>query len=171
MRIGRSALGVFASNLLNLVFSFGNSIFLTRTLGVVGRGEFAVFAASFGILSLLLGFGLDLSLRYFVARGRVPRERILTSLLLFVLFVGVLLFATVHANDVFLHNELFLPRARQSVRLELTLAGVVAANLVVANLSSVFAGHRSFKALNVATVALANKQARWAWAVMVEAMA
>ena len=155
MRIGRSALGVFASNLLNLVFSFGNSIFLTRTLGVVGRGEFAVFSASFGILSLLFGFGFDLSLRYYIARDSVPRERILTSLLLFAFLVGALLFGTIHANDALLGNEIFLPLARQSVRLELTLAGVVSANLVFANLASVFAGHRSFAALNVATVAFA----------------
>jgi O-antigen/teichoic acid export membrane protein len=155
MRIGRSALGVFASNLLNLVFSFGNSIFLTRTLGVVGRGEFAVFAASFGILSLVFGFGFDLSLRYFVAQGRVPPERTLTSLLLFALFVGVLVFATVHANDVLLDNELFLPHAKQHVSMELALAGVVAGTLVYGNLASVFAGHRSFTALNVASVSLA----------------
>jgi O-antigen/teichoic acid export membrane protein len=155
MRVGRSALGVFASNLLNLVFSFGNSIFLTRTLGVVGRGEFAVFSASFGILSLLFGFGLDVSLRYYVAQGRVARERILTSLLLFALSVGMLLFVTAHANDVLLANELFLPRSKQSVGMELTLAGVVTANLVYGNVASVFAGSRSFATLNVATVAFA----------------
>lgn len=155
MRVGRSALGVFASNLLNLVFSFGNSIFLTRTLGVVGRGEFAVFAASFGILSLLFGFGFDVSLRYFVAQERVARERILTSLLLFALCVGMLLFVTVHGNDVLLANEIFLPRSKQSVGMELTLAGVVAANLVYGNVASIFAGSRSFATLNVATVAFA----------------
>ncbi len=155
MRVGRSALGVFASNLLNLVFSFGNSIFLTRTLGVVGRGEFAVFAASFGILSLLFGFGFDFSLRYFVAQERVARDRILTSLLLFALGIGMLLFVTVHANDVLLGNELFLPRSKQSVGMELTLAGVVFANLVYGNVASVFAGSRSFATLNVASVAFA----------------
>ncbi len=155
MRMGRSALGVFASNLLTLVFSFGNSIFLTRTLGVVGRGEFAVFSASFGILSLLFGFGFDLSLRYFVARDRVPRERILTSLFLFAAFVAVLVFATVHANDVLLDNELFLPLSKQSLSMELALAGVVAGTLVYGNIASVFAGHRSFAALNVASVSLA----------------
>lgn len=155
MRVGRSALGVFASNLLNLGFSFGNSIFLTRTLGVVGRGEFAVFSASFGILSLLLGFGFDVSLRYFVARERVDRARILTSLLLFALGVGMLLFLTVHAYDTLFGDEIFLPRSKQGVAMELTLAGVVSANLVYGNVASIFAGSRSFATLNVATVAFA----------------
>lgn len=152
MRVGRSALGVFVSNLINLVLSFGNSILLTRTLGVVGRGEFAVFAASFGILSLLLGMGLDNSLRYFVAREQVPRERILSTLVVFAGATGVLLLAVVHTNHALFQNEIFLPATRQGVRFELTLAGVVVANMIYGNIASVFAGSRSFKTLNVASV-------------------
>ena len=152
MRVGRSALGVFASNLFNLVLSFGNSILLTRTLGVVGRGEFAVFSASFGILSLLMGLGLDVSLRYFVAKEEVPRERILSTLMVFAGLSGVLLLAVVHANHALFQNEIFLPSTRQGVRFELTLVGVVVANMIYGNIASVFAGSRSFKTLNVASV-------------------
>lgn len=152
MRVGRSALGVFSSNLVNLVLSFGNSIFLTRTLGVVGRGEFAIFAASFGILSLLLGLGLDVSLRYFVAREDVPRDRILSSLAVFAVLAGAALFGVVHTDHALFHNEIFLPADKQTVGLELTLAGVVVANLLYGNIASVFAGTRSFKALNFASM-------------------
>ncbi|HSG08324.1 MAG TPA: polysaccharide biosynthesis C-terminal domain-containing protein [Longimicrobiales bacterium] len=152
MRVGRSALGVFASNLFNVVLSFGNSILLTRTLGVVGRGEFAIFSASFGILSLLMGLGLDVSLRYFVAKEEVPRERILSTLMLFAGLSGILLLAVVHANHALFQNEIFLPSTRQDVRFELTLVGVVVANMIYGNIASVFAGSRSFKTLNVASV-------------------
>ena len=155
MSVGRSALGVLSTNLLNLVLSIGNSIFLTRTLGVVGKGEFAVFTASFGILSLLLGLGLDVSLRYFVAQERVEREKILTSLILFVLITGGLVFAVARLNGLFFTNELFLPLGKQRLTFELTLAGVVVANLFHSNVSSVFAGCRSFKAINIASIGFA----------------
>jgi O-antigen/teichoic acid export membrane protein len=156
MRLARSTAGVFGTNLLNLVLSFGNSILLTRTLGVVGRGEFAIFSASFGILSLLLGLGLDLALRYFVAREKVARDRILTSLVAFVLLAGALLAAGVHLNHRMFRNEIFLPYARQTLAMELTLVGVVMANLFHGNIASVFAGARSFKTLNVATIVFAT---------------
>ena len=155
MSVGRSALGVLSTNLLNLVLSIGNSIFLTRTLGVVGKGEFAVFTASFGLLSLLLGLGLDVSLRYFVAQERVEREKILTSLILFVLITGGLVFAVARLNGLFFTNELFLPLGKQRLTFELTLAGVVVANLFHSNVSSVFAGCRSFKVINIASIGFA----------------
>jgi O-antigen/teichoic acid export membrane protein len=155
MRLGRASAGVFASNLLNLVLSFGNSIFLTRTLGVVGKGEFAVFSASFGIFTLLLGMGLDTSLRFHVAKGRVPRERLLTSLLLFVLFVSGFVFATVRINDALFTNELFLPLSKQNLTFELVLAAMVGTTLIYSNISSVFAGNRSFTVLNWASIGFA----------------
>jgi O-antigen/teichoic acid export membrane protein len=155
MRLGRGALGVFGANALNVVLSFGTSIFLARTLGVQGRGEFAIFSASFGILSLLFGFGLDVALRYYVAMDRVPRERILTSLIVFVLAVGTVLGVIVHLNDRRFSNELFLPNSKQTVTFELVLVGVVMANVFYSNIASVFAGARSFNLLNRTTMGFA----------------
>jgi O-antigen/teichoic acid export membrane protein len=155
MRLGRSALGVLTTNAISLVLSLGNSVLLTRTLGVVGRGEFAVFSASFGILSLVLGFGLDSALRYYVAAERVARERILTSLIFFLLLVGALLAGTAHLNHRLFANELFLPYSKQSATFELVLAGMVVVNIFYSTIAAVFAGARSFRVLNVVTVASA----------------
>jgi len=82
----------------------------------------------------------------------VPRDRILSSLVLFSGVAGAVLLAVVHVNHAFFHNEIFLPASRQAVRFELTLVGVVVANLVYGNIASVFAGTRSFKTLNLASV-------------------
>lgn len=153
MSVGRNAAGVFLRNALTLVLSFGNSILLTRTLGVVGKGEFAVFSASLGLLSLLLGLGLDNALRFHLARGRVPRERILAFFLLQVVGAGVLVFVAARLNHLLLGNELFLPASRQTVANELILSATVAATLFYGTLSSVFAGSRAFTALNWASVA------------------
>lgn len=152
MRIGRSVLGVLATNLLNLVLSLGNSIFLTRTLGPVGKGEFAVFVASSGVLSLLLGLGLNTSLRYYVAKRKVPLEKILTSLVAYVFLVGIFVFVVASWNRTLLVNEILLPRSKQNTTFELALALVVMANLFYANVASVFAGRQSFRMVNLASV-------------------
>jgi O-antigen/teichoic acid export membrane protein len=151
----RDAGGVFARNVVTLLLSFGNSVFLTRTLGVVGKGEFAVFAASTGLLTLLLGLGLDHALRFHVARGRVPRERILAFFFLQVVAAGLLVFAVARVNHGLADNELLLPASLQTVRNEVVLAATVSATLFYGTLSSVFTGSRAFTALNKASVAFA----------------
>ncbi len=155
MRVGRSALTVFAANGVNLVLSLGSSILLTRTLGVVGRGEFAVFSASFGVLSLMLGLGLDVSIRYFVARNEVPRERILTSVVGLAVVAGVAVFVLAQATHLLGTQELLLPAPYQHPLFEAVLAGVVAGNVAFAMISSVFAGARSFQRMNLVTLVLA----------------
>jgi O-antigen/teichoic acid export membrane protein len=151
----RDAAGVFARHVLTLLLSFGNSVFLTRTLGVVGKGEFAVFAASTGLLTLLFGLGLDQSLRFHVARERVPRERILAFFLLQVVVAGVLVFALARVNHAVFGNELLLPTSLQTLRNEVVLAATVSATLFYGTLSAVFAGSRAFATLNGASVAFA----------------
>ena len=153
-RIGKASSGVFASNGLGVVLAFFNSIFLTRTLGVTGRGEFAVFSAAIGLLSLLLGFGFDTALRYHMAKGTVATERVLSSLVLFVAFIGAAVFCLAHLNHVLFTNELFLPSPKQTVPFELLLAGVVLSSLAYSGIGAVLAGHQRFKALNIASIAL-----------------
>jgi O-antigen/teichoic acid export membrane protein len=152
MRLGRNAVGVFGTNLLNIVLSVGNSVFLTRVLGVVGKGEFAIFSASFGVLGLLLGLGLNESIRYFVPQGRVERRRILTSLVICAAAAGLVAFLLVHFNHRFFRNELFLPQSTQALPFELLLAALVMVNLFYSTVSSVFAGYRSFVVLNGLTL-------------------
>ncbi len=152
MRLGRNTAGVLGTNVLNLLLSAGNSIFLTRLLGVVGKGEFAIFSASFGVLTLLLGMGLNESIRFFIAQGRVSRGRVLTSLSLFSAAAGLVAFLLVHINHQLFQNDVFLPGPKQNVPFELLLAGVVAVSLFYGTVSSVFAGHRSFKTLNSLTL-------------------
>ena len=152
-RIGKTSSGVFLSNGLGVFLAFANSIFLTRALGVTGRGEFAIFSASFGLLSLLLGFGFDTSLRYHMARGTVAKERVLSSLILFAAIAGVLVFGAAHLNHVLFTNELFLPASKQTLRFELLLAGVVVSSLFYSGIAAVLAGDQRFTTLNVAAVA------------------
>lgn len=156
MSVGRSSLWVFLSQGIGLVLSLGNSVFLTRALGVTGRGEFAIFTAAIGFLSIFLGLGLEISLRYYVAKGQVPRDRLLASTLVYIVAVSSALWIAVRLNHAFFSNDLFLPTSKQTTVFELALVGVVAANLFHSNISSVFWGDRNFKVINLASVGFAS---------------
>lgn len=138
---------------MGLALGFVNSILLTRTLGVTGRGEFALFSASFGLLSLLLGLGFDTSLRYHIATGTVAKDRVLASLLLFSAIGAAVALGAARLNHALFSNELFLPASKQSLPFELLLAGVVLSTLLYSGISALFAGYQRFAVLNVASAA------------------
>jgi len=145
---------VFLSNLLSLVLTIGTSIFLTRALGVQGRGEFALFTASAGVLALFLGWGLDSAIRYFVAQKKLDFSAIAASLGAYLAVLGPVLLLLVHSNDTLLNNELLIPSSIQSTSVEVLLVGMVLANIGFSGVSSMLAGTMDFKPLNILSVAL-----------------
>ena len=156
MSLGRNTLWVFVSNLLRLLLTIGTSIVLTRALGVQGRGEFALFAASAGVLALLLGWGLDAAIRYFVAQKRLELSPMAGSLAAYLLVLGPLLFLVVHVNDVLLSNEVLIPQSIQTTPVEVLLVVAVLVNVGFASVSAMLAGKMDFKPLNIMSVALAS---------------
>ena len=155
MSVGRHTLWVFLSNALSLVLAIGTSIFLTRALGVQGRGEFALFTASTGVLALFLGWGLDSAIRYFVAQKKLDLSAMAASLGAYLVVLGPILFFLIHLNDTRLANELLLPRSIQTGTVEVLLVATVVANIGFAAVSSMLAGTMDFKPLNILSVALA----------------
>jgi O-antigen/teichoic acid export membrane protein len=147
---------VFLSNLLSLVLTIGTSIFLTRALGVRGKGEFALFSASAGILALFLGWGLDSAIRYFVAQKKLDFSAVAASLGAYLAALGPVLFLFVHLNDTLLTNEVLLPTSVQTTTVEGLLVATVLANIGFAGVSSMLAGTMDFKPLNILSVALAS---------------
>jgi O-antigen/teichoic acid export membrane protein len=145
---------VFLSNLLSLVLAIGTSIFLTRALGVQGRGEFALFTASAGVLALFLGWGLDSAIRYFVAQKKLDFSAIAASLGAYLAVLGPVLLLLVHSNETLLNNELLIPNSIQSTSVEVLLVGMVLANIGFSGVSSMLAGTMDFKPLNILSVAL-----------------
>lgn len=154
MSVGRNTLWVFLSNLLSLVLAIGTSIFLTRALGVQGRGEFALFTASAGVLALFLGWGLDSAIRYFVAQKKLDFSAIAASLGAYLAVLGPVLLLLVHSNETLLNNELLIPNSIQSTSVEVLLVGMVLANIGFSGVSSMLAGTMDFKPLNILSVAL-----------------
>jgi O-antigen/teichoic acid export membrane protein len=123
-------------------------------LGVQGRGEFALFTASAGVLALFLGWGLDSAIRYFVAQKKLDFSAIAASLGAYLAVLGPVLLLLVHSNETLLNNELLIPNSIQSTSVEVLLVGMVLANIGFSGVSSMLAGTMDFKPLNILSVAL-----------------
>lgn len=153
MNLGKNTLGVLASNVANVVIGIGSSIFLTRTLGVVGKGEFAIFSAAIGLLALIVGFSMKTSITFFVARERLDSTRILTTLAIISAMAFLAVSGIARLNQAFFENEILLPMTKHEPVFELVLAGAVTASIFRKNISSVFSGRQRFAVINYMVVA------------------
>jgi len=155
MSVGRNTLWVFVSNLVRVGLTIATSVVLTRALGVSGRGEFALFTATAGVLSLILGWGLDSAIRYFVAKGPLDASSVAASLTVYLLALGPPLFLVVRGNDVFLSNQFLLPWSIQTPAVEGLLVCAVVASVGFSGTAALLAGKMDFTPLNLVSVGLA----------------
>jgi O-antigen/teichoic acid export membrane protein len=66
--IARQATTTFGTKAIGFLFSFISSIFLTRLLGVEGKGVQAFIIANVVLFSTFFGFNVLTTLTYFVAK-------------------------------------------------------------------------------------------------------
>jgi O-antigen/teichoic acid export membrane protein len=88
MSLKRSISLNFISQVINLVTGIGTSILLARVLGPEGRGDYILVLTTAGFLVQFFSLGIDSSLTHYVASKKIGLERLLSSVLLFV--VGIL---------------------------------------------------------------------------------
>ena len=102
---------------LGIVTGFITSIIAARILGVEGRGMFSVFSTSLNFLIILLGFGINFSVLYYLSSNKLPTQRlynssILICLLLTVFFLLIVLIEQLTGSNFFTEissvNEKFL---------------------------------------------------------------
>ena len=155
MSVGRNTLWVFVSNLVRVGLTIGTSVVLTRALGVGGRGEFALFTATAGVLSLVLSWGLDSAIRYFVAKGTLSVSSLAASLTVYLLALGPPLFLIIRGNDALLGNQLLLPWSIQTPEVEALLVCTVLAGVGFSATAALLAGKMDFTPLNLVSVGLA----------------
>jgi len=149
MQLKRHISGTFGTNVLLIVVGIGSSIFINRVLGPAGKGEYAIFLAAIGLSTLVLSFGTHSAVSYYVAKATFPIQKLLSTILFFLLVVSVIFFVLVCANGYWNDNEFFLPK-RQN---HLFYWGVLSLSFVCSLLStffiSILSGKRLFHIVNL----------------------
>jgi len=152
MRLLTNVASTVSANSVTVVLSVGTSIFLTRLLGLDGKGEFAIFIASSGLFGLVLSLGLELSMTFFTAKNCIRREALLPSIVVYASLSALLFFLLVRFNDRLLRSEFFLPVSKQTISYELLLSVLLFSLSLSGNLRAVLLGCHRFHVVNGLTV-------------------
>lgn len=119
-----------------------------RLLGVVGKGEYALFIASTNLFVLLFGFGIGHAVTYYIAKNDLEEKTLLPTLIVQSAIFSGLFFLVMHAFHSLEVFNFFLPKSRSSLFYELLLTGCIFATLLFRNITSVLSGKKDFNAIN-----------------------
>jgi O-antigen/teichoic acid export membrane protein len=102
-------LSTSATLILNTAISFVSSVFLSRILGAVGRGEMAIFNSSLNFFTSFLEFGLSASVIYFIASNKISGSKLLNFNILFILISLIFVILIIGIVDLTGYSDLILP--------------------------------------------------------------
>lgn len=135
----------FGAQITNAALGFVISIYLTRLLGPEGRGMNAIFQNSLGFATLFFGLSINSTIVYFVNSGKIPLQKLLSSLFFFCFFSAFAVLGTL----LFLKNfgllSLVLPEDYQSNKYIL-LFGLLHFNALLSSiLITILTAYKKFK--------------------------
>lgn len=132
-----------------LVLYFVASTVMTRLLGEVGRGEYALITNLATLLALLLSFNVGFGVTYFISKHPENRARVVgtacTLLVLNALLLPLLLWG---ASAWPSFTQVMMPDSRTQLPYWAYVYVNVMLNLLSTTVSSVLLGYKRFKALN-----------------------
>lgn len=143
MSLSKNIISTFITNLSNVFISFISSIFLNRVLGVQGKGEFTIFLTSLGLLSTFFNFGIDLSLKYYVAKKEITPSQAIIISIFFSIIIGFFLFIFVF----FKGNFIFYCQNFDGTY-SLFVSFLIVISILTSNISSILHGLQKFIYLN-----------------------
>ena len=125
------------------------SIFLTRLLGVEGKGEMAIFLASLAFFSVVFSFSMQSAIVYYVSKNEIDISQLFNSLILFSSIVGLLFFLLMHTTHRFSDTSIFLHSNRNGLFYEILLSICLSLTLTMNLVKGVFSAMKKFTILNV----------------------
>ena len=149
MDIRRHITGTFGTNILLLALGIGTSIFSSRLLGPTGKGEYAIFLAAINLAVLVLGFGTESAVAYFVAKDKLSFQVLLNTIFAFLIGVIILFAGIVLFNQAFSDNEFLLPKDKGDLYYQFVLLGCFITTLLINFLLAVLSGKRMFGSVNL----------------------
>ncbi len=99
--IKRNIIRQFIFQLIGYAISFVISIITTRLLGSEGRGLLTILLSASSLTTLIIGFGFSSSLTYLIASGKYNLEKVISTVLNFILYIIILSLLTIWLLGVF----------------------------------------------------------------------
>lgn len=149
MSLSKGILGTFFSRIGTILISFIYSIFLTRLLGVEGNGVFAIYVANISLFIMILTLGLNPALTHYIAKGRINKERILSTLT-YLTLISTSIFAFI----IFGFGELILPYAVIGLEYKTILVFCFFSMFAITFIPSILSAFEKFKTINILRIVL-----------------
>ena len=153
MSLKRGILYTFLTQAPTLLMYFVASMLMTRMLGDVGRGEYALLTNDGALLAMLVGLNLAFGVSYFTAKNTGDVKKLVgtaaTFLILDLLFIPMFLFG-ISLSDAL--TDLSMPVGRTHWAYWAFLYLMVMCSLVNGTISAVLLGLKQFKVLNAMSI-------------------
>lgn len=144
----KDIISTIGTKILVVGLGFFNSIFFTRLLGVEGKGEMAIFIASFSFFILVFDFGLQTSIIYHGAKARINSSKLFNSIILYAILIGGGFFLILHIIQSLIETSFFLHKNRNSIFYEILLSLCVTFGIMGNQLKAIIISSKKFTFLN-----------------------
>lgn len=145
----RGILFTFLTQAPTLLFYFVSSTLMTRILGDVGRGEYALLISQVLLLTMLVSLNMNYGITYYTAKTTADLRRSVGTaasfLLITVLLLPLLLWALASSDRI---TDLLMPTHRTSIFYWAFVYVSIIMGVVNSSISAVLLGLKKFKAIN-----------------------
>lgn len=147
-RLGSSAAWGIAAKVATVLANLAIGVVVARTLGPVGKGDYALVQQVVGVLAVVLGLGLSTSNVYFVARREVSsRVAAANSVWLSAVMTAIALIVSL----LFISGPL-APERSYSIAMALVAAALFGTSTLLSWLNSVSSGRSGLKPQSIAAI-------------------
>jgi O-antigen/teichoic acid export membrane protein len=152
LSIKKSISFTFSAQIINTITGFIASIFITRILGTVGRGENALFTNAVAFAVLFFGFSISSTIPYFINAAKAKAEELLTTIIAFVSISTVLVYLLLWLLDIYGKLGIALPVGLQSAQYRFIFTAVYFSNLLSTVISTYLLTYKKFKEVSIYTI-------------------
>ena len=144
----KDIINTFSTKAISIVLSFGNSIFLTRILGVEGKGEIAIFIASLAFFAVFLSLSMQPAIIYYGSKKELNIEKLFNSVIVYSISIGLVFFLCVNFFAKNSNASFFLHANKSELLYQVLLTVSLVFTIIMNQVNAVFSSIKKFSYLN-----------------------
>lgn len=139
----------FGTRVISILLSFGNSIFLTRLLGVEGKGEMAIFIASLAFFVIFLGFSLQPAIVFYGSKKELDFTKLFNTIVVYAILIGGLFFFVMNLYQSNFDTSFFLHKNRSGIFYQVAFSISLVLTIIMNQTKAIFSAMKKFSYLNL----------------------
>ena len=146
--ITKSTLYTLLSQIPAHFFGIIAGIFIARTLGTTGRGEYAIFIATMTLFCTVFGGSITTTIIYFISSKKMKQEKVNALAVLMLLFTMVLSLIAIGFSFIPELQKWIIPDFPWTWEYAKLMLQIIFLTQLNASFTAYFQGHQNFKLVN-----------------------